>query len=120
MSTNARKIMGCLILMGLSACQTFGGSKNEPPKGSVDRRYTNSPDEISRAVTEALNELNIAVLSDSHDALGGEIQAKRANASEDTVTVWYQSADARNTQVSVGVGKGDRQIGQLIQDQIAQ
>jgi hypothetical protein len=120
MNANTHKILGCLILMGLSACQTFGGSKNEPPKGAVDRRYTNTPDEVSRAVTEALNELNISVLSDNHDALGGEIQAKRSNASADAVTVWYQSADARNTQVSVGVGKGDRQIGQLIQDQIAQ
>lgn len=121
MKTKAKYVAGCLMLLGLAACQYFGGGKtNEPPKGAVDRKYAKSPDEVSRAATEALGDLNIAVESDHHDALGGRIAAHRATPGEEPVVVWYQSADARMTQVSVGVAEGDRQLGQLIQDRIAE
>jgi hypothetical protein len=120
MNARTKLLIGALPLLSLFACKMFESEKNEPPKGSVDRRYSKTPDEIAGAVTEALAELNIPVTSDTHDALGGQVKAQRANAAEDEVTVWYQSADARTTQVSVGVGKGDRKIAQLIQDQIAQ
>ena len=86
----------------------------------MDRKYTKSPDEVAKAASEALAELNINIQADQHDALGGQITAARSNAAEDPVIVWYQSADARTTQVSVGVGKGDRGIAELIQDHIAQ
>ncbi|HLY12167.1 MAG TPA: DUF3568 family protein [Planctomycetota bacterium] len=120
MNRHSTSIAMSFALLGLISCQWVGGTTNEPPKGSVDRRYSKSPDEVARAASEALNDLQIPVQSDQHDALGGQIKAQRSNASEDTVIVWYQSADARTTQVSVGVAKGDRQIAQLIQDEIAQ
>lgn len=111
---------GSVLMLALAACQWFGGNTNEPPKGGVDRKYTKSPDEVARAATEALAELNINVLSDQHDALGGMIKAQRATPAEEPVMVWYQSADARTTSVNVGVGKGDRGIAELIQERIAQ
>jgi hypothetical protein len=117
---NALYGIGGLMLLSLTACQYFGETKNEAPKGSVDRKYSKSPDEVAKAASEALAELNINIQSDQHDALGGQITAARANAAEDPVIVWYQSADARTTQVAVGVGKGDRGIAELIQDHIAQ
>ncbi len=106
--------------LSLSACQWIEGTPNEPPKASIDRKYTKTPDEVARAATDALADLNMPVQSDQHDALGGQIRATRGNASAEPVTVWYQSADPRTTQVSVAVGSGDRQAAQLIQDQIAQ
>ncbi len=112
--------LGALALVGLAACSWFEPAKNEPPKGSVDRRYQKSPDEVARATTDALAQLNIPVSSDNHDALGGQINAQRSNETADKVTIWYQSVDPRTTQVSVGVGKGNRELAQLIQDQIAQ
>lgn len=117
---NAVYALGSLILLSLTACSAFGGTKNEAPKGSVDRKYAKSPDEVSKAATEALGELNINIESDQHDALGGQITAARATPAAEPVIVWYQSADARTTQVSVGVGKGDRGIAELIQEHIAQ
>lgn len=120
MSTRLKFLTGAMALLSLIACKTFGSSKNEPPMGSVDRRYSKTPDEITQAVTEALEELNIPIHSETHDALGGQVKAQRANASEDEVVVWYQSQDARTTQVSVAVGKNDRRVATLIQDQIAQ
>lgn len=112
--------VAAITLLSLTACQMFGGTKNEPPKGSVDRRYQKTPDEVSKAATDALASLNIPIQSDSHDALGGQINAQRQNDSADTVTIWYQSVDPRTTQVAVGVGKGNRDLAQMIQDQIAQ
>jgi len=112
--------IGSLALLALTACKYFGETKNEAPKGSVDRKYTKSPDEVSKAASEALGELNINIQSDEHDALGGQITAARATPAAEPVIVWYQSADARTTQVSVGVGKGDRGIAELIQEHIAQ
>ena len=111
-----------IALMSLAGCQALGvgSSTNEPPKGSVDRRYAKTPDDVSRAAAETLNELNMTVQGDEHDALGGQITATRATPSKEEVIVWYQSADARTTQVSVGVGKGDRGLAQLIHDHIAQ
>jgi hypothetical protein len=117
---NAVYAIGSLILLSLTACSAFGGTKNEAPKGSVDRKYAKSPDEVSKAASEALGELNINIESDQHDALGGQITAARATPAAEPVIVWYQSADARTTQVSVGVGKGDRGIAELIQEHIAQ
>jgi hypothetical protein len=112
--------LGTLALLALAACSWFEPAKNEPPKGSVDRRYQKSPDEVARASNDALAQLNIPVSSDNHDALGGQINAQRSNETADKVTIWYQSVDPRTTQVSVGVGKGNRELAQMIQDQIAQ
>lgn len=107
-------------LISLVACASHGGDASNPPKGGVDRRYSKTPDEVARAASETLQELGINVQADTHDALGGQVQGERGTADKQDVSIWYKSVDARNTQVSVMVGKGDKQLAQLIQDRLAQ
>ncbi len=123
MTKNLRILPFALLPLFLSACGVFeskSSHKNGPPKGSVDRRYDKSPDEISRAVNEALQELQMSVQSDEHDALGGVISAQRNTPKKEDVTVWTKRLDARSTEVTVGVGVGDRTLAELIHQQIAQ
>lgn len=111
------------VMLAMSACSLFGENKYDqstPPEGSVERRMTRSPEEISRGATEALQELGMTVEQDQHDALGGRLLGERATPAKDEVIIWYKSLDPKTTNVAVKVGSGDRHLADMILDRIAQ
>ena len=108
------------LVLFLASCSWFDqSSDSNPPQGGNDRRYSKTPDEIAAAANETFGELSVQVQSDTHDSLGGRIVGERSTAGKEKITIWYKSVDARNTMVSVAVGKGDRQLAQLVQDRLA-
>ena len=116
------RFMACPFTLLLSACSLFGGesySETKPPEGAVERRVTRTPEEVSKATTEAIQELGMTVESDQHDALGGQLLAERATPDKDKVIVWYKSVDPRSTKIAVKVGSGDTHLADLVQDHIA-
>lgn len=113
---------GCSVVLSLVACNVFesGHDGSTPREGGVDRRYSKAPDVVANAAEEVLRELDVTIEANQHDALGGELKGLRGTPGKEEIVVWYKSLDPRTTQVSVLVGKGDRHLGDLVQDHIAQ
>jgi hypothetical protein len=107
-------LSGALLLLG--ACSWFdSGSKNEA--NSVTRRYSRPATEVWTAVTNALQALDLRIEEDKHDALGGKLRGVRATGDE--VSVKVKSIDEQNSQASVAVEEGDRNMAEIIHSQIA-
>ena len=107
-------LSGALLLLG--ACSWFdSGSKTEA--NSVMRRYPRPAADVWTAVTSALQALDLRIEQDKHDALGGDLRGIRATGDE--VIVKVKSIDEQNSQVSVAVEEGDRNMADIIHSQIA-
>jgi hypothetical protein len=106
-------LSGALLLLG--ACSWFdSGSKAEA--NAVVRRYSRPATEVWTAVTSALQGLDLRIEEDQHDMLGGKLRGKRATGDE--VIVKVKSLDEQNSQVSVAVAEGDRNMSEIIHSQI--
>ncbi len=96
------RLTGCAVaLLGAGAAAGAGGYAYV--KGEASQTHAGSFDQVWNATTNALNQMNITVVNSKRDALGGEIDAKRA-ADNQSVTVKVQPVDASTTRVSVRVG----------------
>ena len=107
-------LSGVLLLLG--ACSAFdSGSKTEA--NAVSRRYARPAPDVWAAVTSSLQALDLRIEEDRHDALGGKLRGVRATGDE--VIVKVKSLDEQNSQVSVAVEEGDRNMAEVIHSQIA-
>lgn len=107
-------LSGALLLLG--ACSWFdSGSKTEA--NAVMRRYPRPATDVWTAVTSALQSLDLRIEEDKHDALGGNLRGVRATGDE--VIVKVKSIDEQNSQVSVAVEEGDRNMADIVHSQIA-
>jgi hypothetical protein len=113
--------VACLSLVALSSCKAMGGSRDSAQAmtiNTVSRTYTKTMQELWPAILAALKDLDLRVVEDEHDALGGRLMAQRAN--KDSVIVEARSVDPRTLHVSVGVDPGDRNMAQIVQDRFAE
>ncbi len=95
-------LTGCAAaLLGAGAAAGAGGYAYA--KGEASQTHAGSFDQVWNATMNALNQMNIKVVRSTRDALGGEIDAKRAADNQD-VTVKVQPVDRDSTRVSVRVG----------------
>lgn len=107
-------LSGALLLLG--ACKSFdSGSKTEA--NGVTRKYARPSPEVWTAVTNALQALDLRIEEDKHDALGGELTGVRATGDE--VLIHVKSIDEQNSQVSIAVEEGDRNMAEIIHSQVA-
>ncbi|HXG60778.1 MAG TPA: DUF3568 family protein [Planctomycetota bacterium] len=120
---NARKALFPALLLGLTACRGMGifGTEAAPrngeaPANAAVRRYPRSTEDVWSAVAAAMQSLDLRIESDRHDALGGELVARRAN--DERVSVRARSLDEASTQVTVSVGAGDRNLAEIVQNHI--
>jgi hypothetical protein len=108
-------LSGALVLL-LGACSWFdSGSKTEA--NAVMKRYSRPATDVWTAVTSALQGLDLRIEEDKHDALGGKLRGVRATGDE--VVVKVKSVDEQNSQVSVAVEEGDRNMAEIIHSQIS-
>jgi hypothetical protein len=110
--TTMTGLAGALALL-LGACSA--SSKAEA--NAVVRRYSRPSAEVWTAVTSALQSLDLRIEEDQHDALGGKLRGVRATGDE--VIVKVKSLDEQNSQASVAVAEGDRNMAEIIHSQIA-
>lgn len=120
---NAPKALFPALLLGLTACRGLGifGTEAAPrdgeaPANAAVRRYPRSTEDVWSAVAAAMQSLDLRIESDRHDALGGELVARRA--SDERVVVRARSLDEASTQVTVSVGTGDRNLAEIVQNHI--
>src|ERR1700687_5605293 len=95
-----------LLLLG--ACSWFDHSGSKAEANAVSRRYNRPSTEVWSALTAALQTLELRIDADRHDALGGELTARRAT--KDSIHVLVKSLDETSAQVSISIGDGDRNL----------
>lgn len=110
-----RLIIGLVMGMVASGCAVavlatgagLGAGTYAWIKGELKRTYPATYDAVWNASSDALQSLEMPVLSQQRDALKGTIMAKRADGSDVRVDVKYLTENT--TQVSVRIGLfGDR------------
>jgi translation initiation factor 1 (eIF-1/SUI1) len=114
-----------LVTLTLTLAACSAGDKSSDTKqndqgtgiNTVSRQYAKSALETWDAATAAVKSYELKLESDRHDTMGGEIQAHRANG--DKVIVRVQSLDDQNSDVSVRVEPGNRNLAEMIQEKIA-
>ena len=85
---------------------------------AVERSYACAAPELVDAARATLQSLDLKLESDMHDALGGEIVARRADGHK--VTAKVTSRDDDRADLSVRVAPGNRNLAEMIQDRVAQ
>src|SRR4029079_1019257 len=112
MKKSTAMLSGALLL--LAACKS---SETKVEANSITKRYSRPAPEVMSALTMALTSLDLRIEEDRHDALGGTMTAQRAN--KEAVKVNVKSIDETSTQVTIGVGEGDRNLADIIHSQTA-
>jgi len=85
---------------------------------AVERSYDRSAGELIDVVATTLKTFDLRVESDTHDVLGGEIVARRADGHK--VTAKITSRDDDHSDVSIRVAPGNRNLADMIHDRISQ
>lgn len=110
-----RLIIGLVMGMVVSGCAVavlatgagLGAGTYAWIKGELKRTYPATYDAVWNASSDALQSLEMPVVSQQRDALKGTIMAKRADGSDVRVDVKYLTENT--TQVSIRIGLfGDR------------
>ncbi len=103
-----------LSILPLGACH-----QNDLGTGAntVDRDYSKSATDASKAALQSVESAKLTVLSDKHDQMGGELVASRADGKE--VRILVKSIDEKSCRVSVRVEPGDRELATMLHERIA-
>jgi opacity protein-like surface antigen len=87
-------------------------------EGEDSRVHRANLDQTWTATLDALKQMNIRVEKSDKDALGGTVEAKRADGTE--VKIKEEPAEGNSTQVKIRVGVfGDQNASEAIQNSIA-
>jgi translation initiation factor 1 (eIF-1/SUI1) len=115
----------CLVALtvAMAACSSDdkGSASRQSDLGTgintVDRKYVKSASDTWDAATSAVKSYDFTIESDKHDSMGGELKARRANGEK--VVVRVRSLDEKNSDVSVRVDPGNRNMAEMIHERIA-
>jgi hypothetical protein len=99
----------------LASCQAndLGTGAN-----TVDREFSRPAEDVWKASVKGAEAMNLRISCETHDDLGGEIMAARANGHE--VRISIKSLSEKTTQVSVRVEPGDHALAKMVQERIAE
>lgn len=103
---------GCKSESGVFSERDFGTGAN-----TVERTYAMPVEKVFDASLDAVKAMNLEVVDDRRDALGGLIVAERADGRKVTVTL--RSPREKTTNVDVRVEPGDRPMAERIHESIA-
>ncbi|HVE42856.1 MAG TPA: hypothetical protein VNM14_23450 [Planctomycetota bacterium] len=85
---------------------------------AVEKSYARPAGEMSDVVAGVLQSFDLKLESTTHDDLGGEIVARRADGHK--VTAKITARDEAACDVSIRVAPGNRQMADLIQERIGE
>jgi len=111
------------LVLALAACSSSdkASSTKQSDLGTgintIDRQYGRSASDAWDAAVAAVKTYDITVESDAHDAMGGELRAHRGSGEK--VVVRVKSLDDKNSNVSVRVEPGNRNMAEMIHEKIA-
>lgn len=118
--------VAAVAALAVTGCDRQSETKISTPKttdlgtglNKVERTYAKPAHELVDAVTASLRSYDLTVESDTHDDLGGEIVARRADGHR--VTAKITALDQTNSQISVRVAPGNKNLAEMIHTRIAE
>jgi hypothetical protein len=120
--------LSAIAVLALAACDRSDpkSAKELAPKSTdlgtglnaVEQTYGRPAGEMADLVADVLRSFDLKLESSTHDDLGGEIVARRADGNK--VTARITARDEAASQVSVRVAPGNRPLADLIQERIGQ
>jgi hypothetical protein len=120
--------LGVLGALALAGCDKSDQKsvKDMAPKttdlgtglNAVEKSYARPAGEMADLVSSVLQSFDLKVESATHDDLGGEIVARRADGHK--VTARITARDEAACEVSVRVAPGNRQMADLIQERLGE
>ncbi|HSB68664.1 MAG TPA: DUF3568 family protein [Candidatus Methylomirabilis sp.] len=111
-------LSGCAAAVLAGAAGGAGVGTAAYIEGEDSRVHSASLDQTWTATLDALKQMNIRVDKSDKDALGGIVEAKRADGTD--VKIKEEPADGNTTRVKIRIGVfGDQNASEAIQDTIA-
>jgi hypothetical protein len=112
-------ILTALAVALLAACksQPFKSSAARETAGAASKTYAMDVERVWQSLQSVMRDLDLDVETSQHDALGGEMTARRAIGDE--VHVRVRSVAPQSTSVDVLVEPGEPAMAQMIQDRLA-
>ena len=103
------------MALALAACREadLGTGMN-----TVTRHYSKPSAEVWKAAMKSSQGADLKIVGDRHDAMGGELVARRAAGGE--VRIDVKSLSETQTRVTARVGEGDVDLATMLQERIAQ
>ena len=116
-------VLGVLALVGCDRSDQKS-AKDVTPKttdlgtglNAVERTYSVPASEMAELASSTLQSLGLTVESNTHDNLGGEIVARRADGHK--VTAKITARDEAQCDVSIRVAPGNRPLAEQIHDRM--
>jgi hypothetical protein len=112
------------LLFSLAACKTDDRSSATRQSdlgtglNTVDRNYAKGPEDVWEAASATAKSMGLTIDRDRHDALGGEIAARRGDGQK--VNILVKGMDAKNSSVSVRVEPGNVNMAEMVHEKIAE
>jgi ABC-type sugar transport system substrate-binding protein len=112
-----------ILALSLGACSSSDktSASNQGDLGTgintLDRQYARSAPDTWDAAVAAVKHYDLKVETDAHDSMGGEIRAHRGSG--DKVVIRVKSLDDKNSDVSVRVEPGNRNMAEMLHEKIA-
>ena len=114
----AGALSGCAAAVLAGAAGGAGAGTAAYIEGEDSRVHGASLDQTWTATLDALKQMNIRVEKSDKDALGGIVEAKRADGTD--VKIKEEPAEGNTTQVKIRIGVfGDQNASEAIQNTIA-
>lgn len=114
-------ILTAAVVLGAAACKSESGVFSERDFGTgantVERTYALPADKVFDASLDAVKAMDLRVVEDRRDALGGRIVGERADGRK--VIVSLRSPRENTTSVDVRVEPGDRPMAERVHESIA-
>jgi uncharacterized protein DUF3568 len=110
-------LSGCAAAVLAGAAGGAGVGTAAYIEGEDSRVHSANLDQTWTATLDALNQMNIRVEKSDKDALGGTVEAKRADGTD--VKIKEEPAEGNTTRVKIRIGVfGDQDGSEAIQDKI--
>lgn len=106
-----------VALLGACKSQPFQSSAARETSGTASKTYAMDVERVWQALGQVMRELDLDVETSQHDALGGELTARRATG--DKVHARVRSTAPQSTGVDILVEPGEPAMAQMIQDRVA-
>lgn len=114
--------LGAVAVLWTAACSSEPGRGSSRDYGTglntVDRTYGKPATEVWDSAVSAVKSYDLKVESDRHDSLGGELIARRGDGQK--VTIGVRSLDNNNSNMTVRVEPGDRNMANLLHERTAE
>lgn len=112
-----KHLIPAFLMLAVGLMSACGGRERYANANTVNREYSKTADEASKAALQAAKAADLKIKSEQHDQFGGELIANRKDDTE--IRIRVKSLTEKRSLVSVYVESEDLELANLIHERIA-